>query len=384
MKLIISDISENKFEFDSLDEFYEFCVNERNWWEGKYDLIMKEHRKAHKYIVSYSHFNTLIAKLNELRVLITGYAIEDKERMVTVFVRENAHWMKKLWLWSGYYCSRAFAKLNESKSSREADEFIGKVLLNKHEYDTASAEYIGRVFFDEFKYNNPFSHLKKEKEVALLKKSREEIELVRESFLKEVIELKAGYDKEIKEKCNEIEVSKNNMIDVSMGDILKLKNLYERKLMLSEPAEYWRKSAEKYFKQGLFCSLVLAISIFMGLLMFLKLFNSMSIDTFLDSVKMQVSYMLVFIVIVTVYAYWLKFVSKLTFSSFHLMRDSEERNQLTYLYLSLKNANGIDDNSIDIVLQALFCRTETGLLGGDSSPTMPGVTELIKNLLKTK
>ncbi len=66
------------------------------------------------------------------------------------------------------------------------------------------------------------------------------------------------------------------------------------------------------------------------------------------------------------------------------MRDAEEREQLTYLYLSLNQNSQLDSSSRDIVLQALFSRTDTGLLAGDSSPSMPGLNELIKSTLKGK
>lgn len=81
---------------------------------------------------------------------------------------------------------------------------------------------------------------------------------------------------------------------------------------------------------------------------------------------------------VAVYAYLLRVLSKLVFSAFHLMRDAEEREQLTYLYLSLSKEAEVDKESRDIILQALFSRTETGLLSSDSGPTMPVVSELTK------
>ncbi len=78
------------------------------------------------------------------------------------------------------------------------------------------------------------------------------------------------------------------------------------------------------------------------------------------------------------YAYLLKVISRLAFSSFHLMRDAEEREQLTYLYLSLTNESVIDKDSRDIILQALFSRSETGLLAQEHGPTMPGIGEAMK------
>ena len=58
------------------------------------------------------------------------------------------------------------------------------------------------------------------------------------------------------------------------------------------------------------------------------------------------------------FAYLVRILSRLTFSSFHLMRDAQERKQLTYVYLSLINENKIDESSRDIILRALFSRTE--------------------------
>lgn len=72
-----------------------------------------------------------------------------------------------------------------------------------------------------------------------------------------------------------------------------------------------------------------------------------------------------------VYAFLIRILSRLVFSAFHLMRDAEEREQLTYLYLSLINEKKIDEESRDIILQALFSRSETGLLTGESASTMP-------------
>lgn len=58
-----------------------------------------------------------------------------------------------------------------------------------------------------------------------------------------------------------------------------------------------------------------------------------------------------------------------------------KREQLTYLYLSLTNESVIDEKSREIVLQALFSRTETGLLNNEHGPTMPGA-DILQAALK--
>ena len=64
------------------------------------------------------------------------------------------------------------------------------------------------------------------------------------------------------------------------------------------------------------------------------------------------------------------------------MRDAQERELLTYLYLSLHKDKEIDESSRNIILQALFNRSETGLLANESGPTMPGIVEPIKSQQK--
>ena len=148
------------------------------------------------------------------------------------------------------------------------------------------------------------------------------------------------------------------------------------------PAEYWRKSATKFQRQAVLWTLSLIASIVLGISYFYEFFNSwltgQEMGVKLDSLQGVVIYASV----LTVYIFLIKTLSKLTFSTFHLMRDAEEREQLTYLYLSLINENSIDDSSRDIILQALFSRSETGLLTSESGPTMPGVTELLKTAMK--
>jgi hypothetical protein len=59
------------------------------------------------------------------------------------------------------------------------------------------------------------------------------------------------------------------------------------------------------------------------------------------------------------------------FSSYHLVRDAEERHTLTFFYLALLKDTEVKDEDRNLILQSLFSRVETGLLKDDSSPTMP-------------
>ena len=77
----------------------------------------------------------------------------------------------------------------------------------------------------------------------------------------------------------------------------------------------------------------------------------------------------------------LRLFVKMTMSSFHLSRDAKERNNLTYFYLALIENKAVSKKERALILNSLFSRLDTGLLKGDSSPTMSGnVTELVENL----
>lgn len=163
-----------------------------------------------------------------------------------------------------------------------------------------------------------------------------------------------------------------------------LENIYQEKLRLEKPAEYWKKAASRYGKQGALWMAALIFSILLGVVYFYDFFTSWLVGEKIGVELNTVQGVIIFGSLLTIYAYLIKTLSKLTFSSFHLMRDAEEREQLTYLYLSLVEGNKIDEGARDIVLQALFSRSETGLLASESGPTMPGIAELIKHSSKLK
>ena len=62
----------------------------------------------------------------------------------------------------------------------------------------------------------------------------------------------------------------------------------------------------------------------------------------------------------------------MTFSTFHLSRDAEEREQLTYVFLAMQKEKAIDPTERHLIMQSLFSRADTGLLKDEGSPTMPG------------
>jgi uncharacterized protein DUF6161 len=164
-------------------------------------------------------------------------------------------------------------------------------------------------------------------------------------------------------------------------EIVTLKNKYIADLRLRPSVEHWRKRAESFGGKGAFWATLLVVAIVssVGLLLSL-LYNAPEAFTksLLQGDPLAVKGVIIFASIISFSAYLINLLTKLTVSAFHLMRDAEEREQLTYVYLSLKEDVGINPKEESIILQSLFSRCDTGLIKGDSSPTMPDIRSVEK------
>lgn len=89
-----------------------------------------------------------------------------------------------------------------------------------------------------------------------------------------------------------------------------------------------------------------------------------------------------FVTLISFLAYLIKTFNKLSFSTYHLVRDAEERKQLVYVYLALKQDKALKDEERILILQSIFSRADSGLLKEDSSPSMPGTNGIMDRVLR--
>ena len=189
-----------------------------------------------------------------------------------------------------------------------------------------------------------------------------------------VDKLKEEKNKGFEDWFNGIQTGFDNFFKTATESISTNEDLYKDKLRLEAPAKYWRERAillklegNKYLNWLIGISIVAAILLF-TLLMLLG--TSYFEAAFNDKIK-GIKWSLILITIVSLLAFAIKILAKMTFSSFHLSRDAEEREQLTHFYLALKKDTTIDPQERQLILQSLFSRADTGLLKEDSAPTMP-------------
>lgn len=172
----------------------------------------------------------------------------------------------------------------------------------------------------------------------------------------------------------------------ALARLNQLEQLYEEKLKLQAPAQYWEEMESDYRESGIWWfigSMGVAVATVVLLIYIFKMLP--------NTLSLEYNWMYIFktsaviTIITSIAVYVLRLAVKMATSSFHLSRDARERSRLTYFYLALIQNKAVTDKERAIVLNSLFSRSDTGLLKGDSSPVMSSnVTDLVNSLTKTK
>lgn len=206
---------------------------------------------------------------------------------------------------------------------------------------------------------------------------------------KEYVEHIDGFKTEKETLFNEwFDKSKENFTAFdsdSKDKIADLEKTYEELLRLKKPAEYWSSRAKTLKTEGW-----TAVKWLIGLIAFacitlyllLWLTPEGMLLSFVKGNTQAIKWSIIYVTFISFLAFGIRALNKIAFSSFHLARDAEEREQLTYLYLALKKGGNVEDGDRQMVLQALFSRADTGLLKDDSSPAMPGsATSVVEKMI---
>lgn len=165
----------------------------------------------------------------------------------------------------------------------------------------------------------------------------------------------------------------------------ELEKLYREKLRLEAPADYWKTLEHDYTIKGRIwlgvsiVSSLLIVGLLIATLAFLpNLFpeNSHWFAVFRNSAILTV--------VTSILVYMVRYFVKIAMSSFHLARDAKERENLSHFYLALIEKGAVSDKERAIILNSLFSRSDSGLLKGDSGPTMSNTPSELIDVLKNK
>lgn len=390
----LRDNSYETQEFKNSSHLLAILREEADFWKGQEESFSNSNTEIHGIIKSHTNFMNCITSIERLceNSDTEGSELSNK-------IHETlTHHLGNKWLWSSHPYSAVFVQCNRDFGYWAADAFIRTVA--KKRFDRSflddvrqnSEKFPGFVLACEYLRKDVDVYKRSSAEKVTLDRLRRQYEKIKEKLVGEFEDFKreiASWSDETKTQWSGFldESSKahtdqqdshsdsfEELIKDSKSKLEKLEKLYKEKLQLEAPVTYWQEAADRYKCQGMLWVFLLLGFLSAGVYGF-----SIFFVTWLEGRETMIQLntvqgIILFGTILATFAFLVRILSRLTFSSFHLMRDAQERKQLTLVYLSLINENKIDESSRDIILQALFSRTETGLLTGDSRPARSGIS----------
>jgi|GEM_PF-5839007 len=268
----------------------------------------------------------------------------------------------------------------ESRAGKDAVRYYIRtaVLLNQdviEETDPAYAE--GQLIA----LNTQF-----EREIKSLIVTKEEAAAAAQKIIDEYGRTAAQIEEDKAKIIDEFERSFSAQLTGAGEELEKIRQTYEEHTHLQGPSRYWGEVAINYETRGKrwthwligtigFSVLVLTFLLYVPSEYFSKsLFNG-------D--PGAIKGLLLFASIISFLAYLTRLMARLSMSAHHLQRDAQERRVLTTYYLSLIRHGAMDEKDRPIILQALFSRSDSGLLrGSDHSPASVSASALLEQLLR--
>lgn len=392
----LSDATSKNWQFDELQGLIEFIKNEHDFWSDKANKQNEKEYPLHNFINIHSELKIILSELNSWKDNFKTWDANTLLGQVQGLQtgRLNNRFFPR-WIWSGHPFIKHWLEAYKY-SQATADGFLEFIVYktinhaNNHDY------FIGYALGYEFQLQDEsFINKRRKGERASFNTLRDQLNATKAELVENVDEYQNSIDAWKEETQSEVEgwlgaqkklysdtaeVHSNNFherISAWTENVQRLETLYKEKLRLDGPARYWATSAGKFRKQGFYWVALLVLISVVAITSFGLFFSYWLLGEKIAFSFKSLEGAILFAAVLSAFAFLIKTFAKLTFSSFHLQRDAEEREQLTHLYLALANESIVDEESKKIVFQALFSRSETGLLANESGPTMPGIQDAI-------
>lgn len=364
--------------FSSLNEFYEFMLKEKEFWEICTDSDMT--------VQIYNRFVSIVNNIEKVTTIdnlnfnqeidLIDNAIRDSQENsfpCIYSVTPQAKFIKERY---GVHYSQADA----------ACDYLFNSELN-HSLQNDKAYLIGILSTFLFNDGNKFNRSENEKQALLDLRTRfsQEFNTLHDQYKQWTNEYNSFKDTTEQWRIG-FQQTADNFLNNKKQKLEELEQLYRDKLRLEGPATYWKDTSQSYSEKGRRWRLWATISTFLFIVyLTILLYNlpeswARGSGLSYSSIKSTI----IFTLIASMGIYIINLFVKLSTSAYHLARDANERFQLTHVYLSLLKEQGASEAAErSIILQSIFSRADTGLLKRDSAPTMPDVgilSQILKNI----
>lgn len=357
--------------------------------KGVVDKIEKIPDSLPDDIEDNSNFITQLKRTTEQTGLVKNSYSSDQILITLDIVNKNVNYIKEL---KNSYCkfyekdnnkvffylleifnnhSYLYRHLNGNNEQIEsALEYISiKVKLNKQKNIEASDEL--DIIQKQIQTTN-----------TLIEEQRKDLE----SFNQEYKDELDAWKKTKAEWFNKWDTDKSEWYTSKMEEVSNLELIYEEKLKLSKPVDYWKEEAKKRKKSFFIWSGVtafLSVAVILVSSQLIKEFYDIAIR---DSIsKSFIPYSFIMVALVTFIIYLLRMAIKIMMSAKHLQTEYEQKATFTYFYLTLLKENEVstrlEKEDRSFIIQTLFSQVDTGLIKSDSGND---VEKLLMGLLSKK
>ncbi|MCW1936034.1 DUF6161 domain-containing protein [Pseudomonas sp. MDMC_285] len=166
------------------------------------------------------------------------------------------------WIWSGHPFTAQFIDCQATYGLQAASAFSSFVIEKKIVDTTTQAGFIGTVIAYEFLLQGSEIAKRRTGEKKSISQLRNNLDSATSSVIRETDELKTGFKDWLENKKTELEAvleeektahttqlgdqrdKFSDYMDTCSSRIQELENLYQEKLRLEKPAQYWRDSAK--------------------------------------------------------------------------------------------------------------------------------------------
>ncbi|WP_172145430.1 DUF6161 domain-containing protein [Pseudomonas tumuqii] len=399
-KFSLTDLKGIRKNFESIETFLDFAKCERDFWNGEAKHKLQElgvnvrSNVLSNALGAGNIFHSLISTVESWLPIPEEMEEREFNSKLQTLQREASN-LNSRWIRSDYPFIMPW--LESYKISDQTGDGFFEAVTKDQSSNANNYSYLkGYILAYEYLFQNENNLTKRrnaeEKTFASLqnqlstKKDEliDEISVFQADIRKWAQETRDNFSEwhEAQKKVDvESTANRSDEFDAQMSNwkskISSLEQTFREKLRFDGPATYWKKQAGKYRHQGIVWTLALVAIVALALIYFREFFLLWADGQRLKLNLATLEGAVIFAAILSSFIFLSRVFSRLAFSSFHLQRDAEEREQLTHLYLALGHETEIDSESRQIVLQALFSRSETGLLSNESGPTMPGLHEAV-------
>ena len=371
----------------------EMCKEIRSSWNelnDKIKVLMKyleeedELTKDRLYNFMYYNFsNNYNVVQNDMRVY--GFSLPspiDKDNGISV-----------IRIFIDYYIN-SWAKDNLSTAIKnyvyieKNKSYIGQYLNSTNAYYFLPAFFVlnKEIRKEEMPFNNfqeevvkPVSEKVEKIDSQINDKFKETTNLIEEKD-KDIINLFDEHKNEIDEfktKINEWRDNKERQIDI-------LEETYKNKLQLEAPETLWERRAAKYRKKSSWWTGGLLIFI-VGLLVSGGYFAD-EIHDYVQEMAKEIPFIsksFIYVALISFLIYIIRIIIKIIISSQHMSMEYEQKAALTRFYQSLiQDGKEVDKEEKLIIFNALFRKTDTGLIKSDNSNDTDALLSQFSKLVK--